>query len=462
MDFKSKLQRLSTSGLGGKKKLPPSAELVESRVVADETDAVHVPRDEKLDRISKIRSTLGQMMARDAARASAHAPNHDDDRPRREVVIPGATIETAHGPLHEIRSEFEPNSRYGKMVIAKALAIDARALATIAIDPSIGNVDISKMLFIDTETTGLSGGTGTIPFLIGLGWFEGETFIVEQLFLRKLGEEAPMLARVAEKIRASSMLVSFNGKSFDWPLLRTRFVLSRIPAPELPPHLDLLHCSRRIFKKRLDAMRLVHLEERILGREREDDLPGSEVPAAYLAYLKRDSSSRVADAISHNANDIVALAAILASFDEQLRTFENNHPLDQLAFAHVAVRAKDETRAFQFASSASESGDAAVESEAHALLAKLHKKSGKHEGAAAALQKALIAATRCGSDERVLHLALAKLYEQKLHDYVAALSHAKLCVGAEADDDSERRVARLEKKLAKQLRHKQESLLGQS
>ena len=106
------------------------------------------------------------------------------------------------------------------------------------------------MLFLDTETTGLAGGTGTVPFLVGLAWFEGRSLRVHQLFLRRLGEEAPMLRVLAERMAEPPAWSTYNGKSFDWPLLRTRFVLNRVPTPAELPHLDLLHCARRVFKHR--------------------------------------------------------------------------------------------------------------------------------------------------------------------------------------------------------------------
>ncbi|HSI06085.1 MAG TPA: ribonuclease H-like domain-containing protein, partial [Myxococcota bacterium] len=112
-------------------------------------------------------------------------------------------------------------------------------------------IDFSRALYIDTETTGLSHGAGTLPFLIGMAWFDGTAVRVEQLVLRKPGEEGPMLEELAMRIASSSCIVSYNGKSFDWPLLRTRFVLNRMKVPEPEAHVDLLHCARRVYRRRL-------------------------------------------------------------------------------------------------------------------------------------------------------------------------------------------------------------------
>jgi uncharacterized protein YprB with RNaseH-like and TPR domain len=135
--------------------------------------------------------------------------------------------------------------------------VSTERLAQLALNPELESIDLRRALFFDTETTGLAGGTGTVPFLIGIAWFEDESMRIQQLFLPEMGKEAPMLHWLRERVQQSSCVVSFNGKAFDWPLLRTRFVLNRVPAPSLPPHLDLLHCARRVLRPRLQSVRLV-------------------------------------------------------------------------------------------------------------------------------------------------------------------------------------------------------------
>ena len=145
-----------------------------------------------------------------------------------------------------------------------------------ALDPRVSASDPRRALYFDTETTGLGGGAGVLAFLVGLAAFDEHGLFVEQVLVRNLGEEAPMLQHVRGRIEAASMLVTFNGKSFDMPLLRTRFAMARLEAPPDRPHLDLLHVARRVHRRR---SKLTMLEENILGFVREGDVPSGEVSA---------------------------------------------------------------------------------------------------------------------------------------------------------------------------------------
>ena len=133
-------------------------------------------------------------------------------------ALPGAIRDTAHGPLHMIDEYLEPRHHHGRAPIAEALGISTERLAQLALDPSLEAVDFRRALFFDTETTGLAGGTGTVPFLIGIAWFEDESFRIQQLFLPDLGREAPIIHWLRERVAQSSCVVSFKGKTVDWPL----------------------------------------------------------------------------------------------------------------------------------------------------------------------------------------------------------------------------------------------------
>ena len=130
-------------------------------------------------------------------------------------ALPGQRRETEHGELHLIDEQLEPHHHHGRAPIAEALHVSTERLAQLALDPSLDGIDLQRALFFDTETTGLAGGTGTVPFLIGIGWFEGQSMRIQQLFLPELGREAPMLHWLRERVQQSSCLVSFNGKAFD-------------------------------------------------------------------------------------------------------------------------------------------------------------------------------------------------------------------------------------------------------
>ncbi|MDH3817544.1 MAG: ribonuclease H-like domain-containing protein, partial [Myxococcales bacterium] len=303
----------------------------------------------------------------------------------------------------------------------------------------------------DTETTGLSGGTGTVPFLIGIGWFEDQSMRIQQLFLPELGREAPMLHWLRERVQQSSCMVSFNGKTFDWPLLRSRFVLNRVRAPVLPPHLDLLHCARRVLRSRLKSVRLVELERKVLGMYREDDVSGALIPQLYFDYLDGGDLSPIAKVIEHNANDLIALAALVAElvnhFDE---VHDGDDPRDHLAYAKVAERTGDRARARSFADAAAQGGgESMCTVEACMLNARMARRGGDVDDE----ERALLDALRAADDEILragVRLALSKLYEHRRKDLARALEHAAGTALAEGEDAAERRVARLERRLAQQ------------
>jgi uncharacterized protein len=365
-------------------------------------------------------------------------------------ALPGQRHDTEHGEVHLIDEYLEPHHHHGRVPIAEALRVSTGRLAQLALDPSLENVDLQRALFLDTETTGLAGGTGTVPFLIGIGWFEDQSMRIQQLFLPELGREAPMLHWLRERVQASSCIVSFNGKTFDWPLLRSRFVLNRVRAPVLPPHLDLLHCARRVLRTRLKSVRLVELERRVLGMYREDDVSGALIPQLYFDYLDGRETSPIAKVIEHNANDLIALAALIGKlvghFD---RVHGDDDPLDHLAYAKVAERAGDCGRARSFAEAAAQGdGQSACTVEACMLNARMARRGGEIDEE----ERALLQALQAADDEELratVQLALAKHYEHRRKDLAQALEHAAGTILAEGRNGAERRVARLERRLGR-------------
>lgn len=432
MDLKRKLSRLASAGPGSRPAAPPPP-------AATRTD------DERRARVERLRGMLGQLIADDRRRMRERAPVV-----AARAELPGELEETPHGPVHRVSGWLEPAHCHGRVPIAGALGVDPSTIAKLALDAELASIDPRRMLFLDTETTGLAGGTGTIPFLIGLAWFEDESLRIEQLVLRAPGEEAPMLRRLAERVEGASCLVSYNGKSYDWPLLRNRFVLNRVPVAAPPAHLDLLHCARRIFKRRLGQVRLVHLEAQVLGMQREHDIDGAEIPQRFWDFVRSADGSALAPVIEHNANDLVALAAIVASLAERYEELSPEHePADQLGVAQVAVRADDRERARRYAEAAAEGGGPAdVTVDALWLAAELARHRNDPAARVLLLERALEEAV---DDERRarLHLALSKIYEHRLRDYARALEHARETAATEGSAARDHRVARVEAKLAK-------------
>jgi hypothetical protein len=171
--------------------------------------------------------------------------------------------------------------------------------------------DVQRWLFLDTETTGLAGGTGTYAFLVGLGWWEGGGLEVEQLFMREYSEEPSLLAALAEKLAERPVLITFNGKSFDWPLLETRYRMARtIPPPVPRAHLDFLHTARSLWRPRLGSVRLSQLERHVLGWERGEDLASELIPKIYLDFVRGGQAEALVSVFHHNQMDLCGLAGL--------------------------------------------------------------------------------------------------------------------------------------------------------
>ena len=194
--------------------------------------------------------------------------------------------------------------------------------------------ELRRPLFLDTETTGLSGGTGTVAFLVGLAWRDGQDLRLVQYFLNDFNQESALLWAVGQCIREAGVLVSYNGRSFDWPLLQTRLVMRRAdPAWPSPPHLDLLTLARRIFKPRLPDCALQTIEQAVLDLHRADDLPGTLIPGRYFAWLRQGDASVLEPVFSHNRQDVLSMAVLLARFETLLRSSDDLDPLDRFGRA---------------------------------------------------------------------------------------------------------------------------------
>ena len=200
--------------------------------------------------------------------------------------------------------------------------------------------NIEKLLFLDTETTGLNGGAGTVAFEIGLGWIEPRGMVIRQYVMRDYHEEAAMLEEIAGLFRRFDTVVSFNGKSFDLPLLESRMTMNRIRLPVTTwPQFDLLHAARRVYKLRLGRCNLARLEAAVFGQARENDLPGSLVPQRYFDYLKTKEFALLEDVLAHNKQDIQSLAELTghlcAVFRDPSTLF---HPEDVLGVGKTLLR----------------------------------------------------------------------------------------------------------------------------
>jgi len=234
-----------------------------------------------------------------------------------ERVVGGEVVDTGGGELVVVRREYPLEHRHGRMPLDGVRRAPLDVLARVARMESAPPA-AERLLFLDTETTGLAGGTGTYAFLVGAGWIEGDAFVVAQHFMRDLDEEPALLAALAPLLERAGGVVTFNGGGFDLPLLETRFVLARRRWPAMLPHLDLLRPSRRVWTGCFDDCRLGTLERDVLGLAREQDVPGALIPTLYFDWLRHKRAAPLARIFAHNRDDVLSLAALVGWFGAAL------------------------------------------------------------------------------------------------------------------------------------------------
>ena len=218
---------------------------------------------------------------------------------RMAAALDADAVETPHGWY--VRRELRP----------VYLPIDRERLATLPGMPAAG----TPLFCLDTETTGLGSAAGTVAFMIGIGWWQGDRMRLVQLLLPDLSEEAALLDALAAETPPGACLVTYNGRSFDWPLLETRFRMGRRIPPALDGHLDLLLIVRRLFRHRLPDARLQTVERHLLRRHRAPDIPSWEIPAVYHSFLRGGTAGPIRVVARHNAEDVVTLGRLLAHLE---------------------------------------------------------------------------------------------------------------------------------------------------
>lgn len=230
-----------------------------------------------------------------------------------ESLVPGHEFDTIFGKIFSSSHRYPDQHQHGSVPLKPFTPY--QVLCDWARATNLADNDISEFVFLDTETTGLSGGTGTIPFMIGAARFNGDDFTLEQFFLRSPSEEKAQLAALSAFVDGAKAVVSYNGKSFDLPILNTRFILNRFSNPfDEMDHIDLLHITRRVWKRRLKECNLGNIEKEILGFYRTDeDLPGYLVPEFYRSYITSGDASQIAGIFYHNEIDVVSLSALFST-----------------------------------------------------------------------------------------------------------------------------------------------------
>jgi uncharacterized protein len=260
-----------------------------------------------------------------------------------EHVISGSVVSTPHGEHFETERLWERHRRHGSVEISGLAELPPDLLHSLS-DGQIASSAPVRWAFLDTETTGLAGGSGTYAFLIGVGHIEPAGFRLRQFFMRDFGEEPSLLHALSAHLAQFDVLVTYNGKTYDQPLLETRFRMARARPPfDRMLHLDLLAGARRLWKLRLETCRLVELENQILGVEREGDLPGELIPHYYFEYVRTQQALRLVPIFHHNAIDILSLACLTAIVPFAFRSPEQaalRHGADWIGLARWLSRAQ--------------------------------------------------------------------------------------------------------------------------
>ena len=226
---------------------------------------------------------------------------------------PGDELSTPYGAAFRIDTLYPLNHVHGPSTLAEVLEYEAVLAAEVVRQPKLAAASFGQMAFLDTETTGLAGGAGTLVFLVGIGTFEGDAFRLRQYFLRDPSEEPGMLHALQHDLEAVQGFVTFNGQTFDVPLLEMRYRVGLRREWRLTgwPQLDLLHPSRRLWRRSLPDCSLGTIERQVLGVSRsQEDVPGALIPGLYLDYLRTGDAADMARVLYHNAVDILSLVGL--------------------------------------------------------------------------------------------------------------------------------------------------------
>ena len=383
-----------------------------------------------------------------------------------ERVVPGRFRETPYGQVYVVEKRYPLEHRHGCATLR--IAAPLGVIAEWAGEPCLAEIGEAlarmdeglrpSLAFLDTETTGLSGGTGTYAFLVGVGRYEGDGFYLAQFFMRDPIEEPALLAALREFLQPCQALVTFNGKGFDVPLLNTRYITNGEQSPLASmAHLDLLPLARRLWRARLPSRALGYLEEHILGLVRtQEDVPSWVIPSLYFGYLRSGDARSMKGVFYHNAMDVLSLAALLSYvtklLDDPLRGVA--HGLDLVAMG----------RMFENLGRLEEAAQLYERGLEHDLPEEMYWKTVQWLSFAQKRRGSLSAAVAlwrqaAGRGHIYAHVELAKFYEHRQRDYgeAARWTHAALALVNAPDfppherrrwqADLKYRLARLHRKL---------------
>jgi len=405
-------------------------------------------------RIDALKKRIDFIMARRPAHTAFSAPPVGGAPVDIADIVAGEERSNEHGRFFLVRHTAGASVTHGCRCIGDLASLNMQAAALLANDPGLASLGCTDGLFLDTETTGLSGGSGTFAFLIGVGWFEGATFVTEQIFARDFSEERAALTFLQCLAQEKKFLVTFNGKSFDVSLLATRYIMNRLPDPLADlPHLDLLHSSRRLVGHRLDNSRLGTLEREVLGLRRRGDIPGSEIPQRYFDWLQRRDGRLMGDVFEHNRLDVISMATLMLHLTEILTLDPDREGYvahgDILAAARLLVDRGCGHEGCRLLAVLMSSDDAHSAGEAGRMLSRVYKQAGRWDEAVD------IWHTLHAKDPGDLFAVeeLAKWYEHHERDFARALAlvrdtlQGSVHLSPVASDALTHRLRRLQRRL---------------
>ncbi len=364
-------------------------------------------------------------------------------------------------PVQIFENSYALGVRYGQIPISMGLQIPGQILGFLSRDGAFEGLDLSTAVFLDLETTGLAGGTGTLPFLVGLAYYRDERFKVTQFFLSEMAEEDRLIRELAQFIRDMEFksIVTYNGKAFDMPLVETRFAMHRTPCPLRGlPHLDFLFSARSLWKHKHDSCRLFNLAQQIVQAERSEDIPGAEIPLRYFQYIRNGDFSLIDPILYHNQEDLLSLlgvvvaGAVLVERNRGGAERGEDDAMDLYGVAKLFERAGDTATSASLLEKALSGGQgltAEVSQNARKKLSHHFKKNKDWEKALVFWQE------MARGDEADCFRELSMYFEHTAKDYGEAIRVATeglaLSKGKSmaAEKDFEKRIARIKGKMAK-------------
>jgi hypothetical protein len=360
-------------------------------------------------------------------------PHNISDKPQPtgekfpiENVVHGFDLNTAFGTTFIAEQIFPEEHQQGTVVLNAA--VSPTILAQWAKIPNVFVNGLARVAFLDTETSGLSGGTGTFVFLVGIGFRIESGFKLVQVFMRDPGQEPALLAAITQILDPFDTIVTFNGRTFDIPMLNTRHVLNGFTSPFADLyHVDLLPLARRLWRNRLPSRALSSLENEILGLQRtREEVPGWMIPGIYFDYLKTGDARPLEGVFYHNTMDIVSLAALFNYMADMLEDPLENPVLPGLDLVALA-RLYEEMQDFETAILLYERGlDQGLPKEFFIQtlerFAQLYRRQENWENAVDLWKRA------AGHKYLEAHIELAKYYEHQLRDYDQAIQWTQIAL----------------------------------